>query len=201
VVMFTSMNFRPGHGTRGEQWMIEATSKCDVPVILSHVTLEICSCGESVSAKSRGGESLLRKQRAMAYPACVTDARIMPIHTLRNTDRLPNILNPEIAVGHVVNKAASPTARIAVIRNVGGLALPGLDPRAVGRVDQVYVFVDNVLDKVWMGRILSNGADGHAVGVVTSYVAGNDVGAVAFDGNAVITASFAISARDRVCSD
>lgn len=119
--------------------------------------------------------------------ARVAHARVMAIDALGHADRLPYILDPEIAVGDIGDGPASSTACVAIVGDIGGLALPGFDPGSVGRVDQVHVLVHYVPHNVWMGWILPDGANGHAVGAVTGDVPGDDVGAVAFDRDAVVS--------------
>lgn len=112
----------------------------------------------------------------------------MPVDTLSDTDRIANVLDLEIAVRYVIDVPATTSTGVTVVRETCYFALPGFDPGTVGRVDEVDVLVDDVVDEVWVSRVLTDAANWHAVGAVTGDVLRVDVGAVAFDGDAVVAA-------------
>ena len=64
--------------------------------------------------------------------------------------------------------------------------MPGFDPGTVRRIDETDVLVDYVLHEVGMSRILAHGADRHAMRTIAGNVLRYDIGAISFDGNAVV---------------
>lgn len=101
--------------------------------------------------------------------------------------RLPDILQLEISERHVLDEASAAAARVSVVADGLVLSLPRLDPRRVGGIDQMHILVQDVLHIIRLCGKLAHGADGHAVRVVAGDVLGVDVGAVAFDGDTVVT--------------
>ena len=64
--------------------------------------------------------------------------------------------------------------------------MPGFDPSAIRRVDEMDILVDYVTHKIGMSRILAYGANGHAMGTIAGDVLRYDVGAVSFNCNTVV---------------
>lgn len=128
----------------------------------------------------------MESDRQYTYLTGVTNLGIIPINTLRHTDRLPDVLDPEVPEGDILDPSTATAAGITVVRHGPVLSLPCLDPCTVGRVDEVDILKDDVLHIVWEPWHLAHRANRHTVRVVAGDVLCDDVGAVAFNSNAVV---------------
>lgn len=91
--------------------------------------------------------------------------------TGRHVDGLVDVLKLDVAEG-----------------NVAHMAIPGvcLDPGRVARVDGLDVLKENVLHVVGLSGVGADAADGHDAGLVAGDIGHMDIGAVAFDSDAVL---------------
>lgn len=108
------------------------------------------------------------------------------VNALRYLNWESDVGEIEVAECDVPDVAAAAASSVAVSGGVGWYALPCLDVGAVHRVDEGDVFECAVLDVVWHGGILADGADGHAAGVMACDVPNVEVGGVAFGGVTIV---------------
>lgn len=111
---------------------------------------------------------------------------VLAVDALGDLDGEADVCEAEVAERYVAHEAAATAAGVAVGGRALLHALPRLDVRAVGGVDQRHVLEHDVLVVVGTQEILPHGADRHAVPAMAGHVADVQIRRVALGRDAIV---------------